>query len=279
MPRTSHFPHPLAVLPCNRKLDLHQYASAFEENNQHCGFESAAFDMNNAAIRLHSLLREVPLFEGMEPAALDRLAAGAILLDTPGKTVIFKRDDVCRGIYAVVSGQVKLALQGAQGGERVVELVGPGGVFGEIAVLNGRHLLTAETLVDTRLVHVVKATVLAELECAPAFTRAIVAALSRRFQHLLGALEDCTLRSGAERVSSYLLAQLPPNPVNGHAVVTLPARKGVIASQLNLTHEHFSRLLHEIQAAGLIQVNGRQILISDIEKLRTYLVSPRLTAN
>lgn len=226
--------------------------------------------MTNGVMGVHQLLRQLPLIADMDPGAIERMGAGATLVDTPGKTVIFKRDDACRGIYAVVSGQVKLALQGARGGERVVELVGPGGIFGEIAVLNGRHLVTAEALADTRLVHFAKGTVLAELECSPEFTRGIVAIISRRFHHLLGALEDCTLRSGTERVTSYLLSQLPPNPVNGHAVITLPARKGVIASQLNLTHEHFSRLLHEIAAAGLIQVNGRQILIPDIRKLRTY---------
>jgi len=139
---------------------------------------------------VHSLLRELPLFERIDLTALERIAAGASEVDAPGNTVIFKRDDACRGLHVVVSGQVKLALQGAQGTERVVELVGPGGVFGEIAVLNGRHLLTAETLADTRLVHFAKALVLAELERTPAFTRGLVAILSRRFQHLLGALED-----------------------------------------------------------------------------------------
>ena len=226
--------------------------------------------MISAALRVERLLRELPFFEGLDPTALGRLAAGAIQVDTPSRTVLFERDDACRGLFAVVSGQVKLALQGAQGGERVVELVGPGGVFGEIAVLNGRHLLTAETLADTRLLQLARATVAAELQCTPEFTRAIVAILSRRFQHLLGALEDCTLRSGVERVTGYLLNRLPPHPVNGHAVVTLPAKKGVIASQLNLTHEHFSRLLHDIEAAGLIQVNGRDILIPDVGRLRAY---------
>lgn len=226
--------------------------------------------MGEAASRVQRLLREVPLFQDVDVGAIERLATGAVQVDLPGKTVIFKRDDASRGLYAVVSGQVKLALQGAHGAERVVELVGPGGVFGEIAVLNGRHLLTAETLADTRLLHLARSAVTAELECTPEFTRAMVAILSRRFQHLLGALEDCTLRSGVERVTSYLLNRLPPSPANSHAVVTLPAKKGVIASQLNLTHEHFSRLLHEIEAAGVIQVNGRDILIPDIGKLRAF---------
>ena len=52
--------------------------------------------------------------------------------------------------------------------------------------------------------------------------------------------------------------------------VTLPTNKGIIASRLNLTQEHFSRILHELSEKGLILVKGRKITIPDIEKLRTY---------
>jgi CRP-like cAMP-binding protein len=212
----------------------------------------------------------LPLFDGMGAAALERLAAGANQVHALSRTVIFKRGDTSRSLYVIVSGQVKLALEAAQGAEQVVELVGPGGVFGEIAVLNGRHLLTAETLTDTQLVHFPRAMVLAEMERTPEFTRGIISIMSRRFEHLLGALEDCTLYSGSERVIRYLLNRLPPGAVNGHAVLTLPAKKGVIASQLNLTHEHFSRLLRELVTEGLIEVEGRRVRILDVDRLRAY---------
>lgn len=52
--------------------------------------------------------------------------------------------------------------------------------------------------------------------------------------------------------------------------VTLPAKKGVIASRLNLTHEHFSRILHELIEARLVAVDGLQVTIPDIARLRSY---------
>jgi CRP-like cAMP-binding protein len=51
-------------------------------------------------------------------------------------------------------------------------------------------------------------------------------------------------------------------------IVCLPARKGDIASWLNLTHEHFSRILHELATAGFIEVTGSQVLIRDVQRLR-----------
>jgi CRP-like cAMP-binding protein len=226
--------------------------------------------MNSAAPRLQNLLRGLPLFEGMDPTALERMAAGANQENAPAKTVVFESGDPSRGLFVVISGQIKLALQGARGVERVVELVVSGGVFGEIAVLNGRHLLAAETLTDTQLVHLPKALVLAEMERTPEFTRGIISIVIRRFEHLLGALEDCMLHSGTERVIRYLLNRLPPGAVNGRAVLTLPVKKGVIASQLNLTHEHFSRLLRGLVTEALIEVDGRRVRVLDVDRLRAY---------
>jgi CRP-like cAMP-binding protein len=50
----------------------------------------------------------------------------------------------------------------------------------------------------------------------------------------------------------------------------LSTNKGVIASRLNLTQEHFSRILHELSDKGLIAVEGRKIHIPDVDKLRDY---------
>jgi CRP-like cAMP-binding protein len=40
-----------------------------------------------------------------------------------------------------------------------------------------------------------------------------------------------------------------------------------VAALLNLTPEHFSRLLHELVAAGLLQVDGRRITVPDVQRL------------
>ncbi|MET0917261.1 MAG: helix-turn-helix domain-containing protein, partial [Burkholderiales bacterium] len=52
--------------------------------------------------------------------------------------------------------------------------------------------------------------------------------------------------------------------------VTLGVSKGILASRLNLTPEHFSRILHDLSVTSLISVDGRQVRIPDIEKLRAF---------
>jgi CRP-like cAMP-binding protein len=43
-----------------------------------------------------------------------------------------------------------------------------------------------------------------------------------------------------------------------------------VASRLNVTPEHFSRILHDLAAAGLLAVEGRAITIIDPERLKNY---------
>lgn len=214
----------------------------------------------------------LPFFRSLESAALARLATGVSEFNARSGTVLYRRGDPCRGLYIVVFGQVKLALGTPQGSEKVVELVGPGGCFGGSAVfLDQPHVMSAETLADSQLVMIPKAAVLAELERTPGFTRNFIESISRRLQFLIGALEDCMLHSGAERVISYLLHRLPAGGADGEITVTLPAKKGIIASQLNLTHEHFSRILRDLATRGLIVVEGRNVRMPDVRQLHACL--------
>lgn len=217
---------------------------------------------------LESLLCRLPLFQELDREALARIAEAATELEAPRGAMVLRRGDPCDGLYVVVFGQVKLALQTAQGGERVIELVGAGASFGETAIfLDEPNVLTVEALADTRLVHLAKSSVLEEFEREPRFARGLAAALSLRLHRLIEDLEGYTLRSGTERVIDYLLRELPQQ-ASGRAAVVLPVKKGILASRLNLTREHFSRILHDLAAHGLIEVNGREVRIGDVDALR-----------
>jgi CRP-like cAMP-binding protein len=227
-----------------------------------------------AANPLVDRLIRLPLFAGLDPGALARVTAGAEEVSLPSGTVIYRQGDPCKGLYIVVVGQVKLALQASHGAEKVVELVGPGGCFGEATITRGcPHVLTAETIVDTRLIHLAKAAAQEELVRTPVFARSIISSLSDRMHHLIAAFEDCMLHSGTERVIGYLVNRLPKDADHGDGTITLTVKKGIIASQLNLTQEHFSRILRELTSKGLIEVSGRSVRVPDIAQLRAHTAS------
>jgi CRP-like cAMP-binding protein len=97
----------------------------------------------------------------------------------------------------------------------------------------------------------------------------MLSGLARRVQGLVRDVEAYTLRSGLERVIGYLLADTADISGNGGPIeVHLTPGKSVIASRLNMTPEHFSRILHDLAASGLIEVRGRTVRIPDLVRLR-----------
>jgi CRP-like cAMP-binding protein len=119
------------------------------------------------------------------------------------------------------------------------------------------------------LLHVAKHAVLEELARDPQFARRMISGLARRLHGLVRDVEAYTLRSGQERVIGYLLADVADSTGNGKPVeVHLTPGKSVIASRLNMTPEHFSRILHDLAQGGLIEMNGRSVRIPDLERLR-----------
>jgi CRP/FNR family transcriptional regulator, dissimilatory nitrate respiration regulator len=213
---------------------------------------------------IHRFLDNLALFHGLDTTALKRLAAGTAVVDASKGATITRRGDPCAGFHVLVFGQVKLSVHTPRGDEKVIEVLERGESFGESAMFAGTaYRTTATALADSKLIYLSKEIVMAELDREPRLARMLIERLSRRVNRLLGNVEDFVLRSGTERVANYLLTQLPERRRSETPVITFGTRKGVIASQLNLTQEHFSRILHELVVAGLIEVNGPAIRVLD----------------
>ena len=220
-------------------------------------------------IKVQAFLANLPLFSEMTPEELDRIAAGTETLQVSKGEEVCHRGDPVTGFHVVVYGQVKLGFTSPQGVEKVVEIVRPGQSFGEaLMFLDKPYIVFARALSDSMLLHVAKRTVNEELARDPGFARRMLSGLSQRLHGLVRDVEAYTLRSGSERVIGYLLSELSDDAVSGRAAVELTPGKNVIASRLNMTPEHFSRILHDLEAQGLIEMEGRLVRIPDPERLR-----------
>ena len=221
-------------------------------------------------IKTQAFLANLPMFSDMGIEELDRIAAATLPVYAPKGQSLFQCGDPCTGFHVVVYGQVKLGFTSPQGIEKVVEIFSPGQSFGEaLMFLDSPYIVYAQALADTMLLHVAKHAVLDKLGRDASFARRMLAGLSRRLHGLVRDVEAYTLRSGQERVIGYLLADVADITGNGKPVeVHLTPGKSVIASRLNMTPEHFSRILHDLAASGLIRINGRTIRIPDLDRLR-----------
>lgn len=228
--------------------------------------------MPQPQIKIHSFLANLPLFRELGAQEMERIAAGSRTLHVGRGEMLFRKGDPSNGFYTVVFGQIKLAFNSAGGAEKVVELLGPNQTFGEAVMFMERpYPVYAQALADSLLLHVSKAVVFDEIEHDPMFARKMIGGLARRLHTLVMDLESYSLHSGTQRVLGYLLRGIPEGESDNAPVeISLATSKSILASRLNLTPEHFSRILHDLTEAGLIRVEGRSIRIVDPEALRRY---------
>lgn len=230
--------------------------------------------MDLEKFNLPRYLATLPLFSNMRDEELQRLATGCQLRRVERGKVIFRTGDPCHEFHVNVLGQVKLFVISPTGTEKVVELVGPGNSFAEAVMFLGvPYVLSAQTLTDSLILSIEKDVVLREIGASPEFALRMLAGLSRRLHGLIKDVEAYALHSGVQRVIGYLLGDdnLDETENASQAItVSLPVSKAAIASRLSLTPEYFSRVLNELETAGLIHVDKRDIHISDTARLANY---------
>lgn len=231
-----------------------------------------------------SLLARVPMFAGMEPSGLARLASATREINAPRGLVVVRKGDVCNGVYLIVYGRVKLVISSERGAEKVLDILDQGRLFCVATVfLEKNYTVQAQTLSDCLLFHIGKNAILSELENDSQLARRMMTSLSEGIYERLVDIESCSLRSGRQRVSAYLLneiesekerqrvvfgEQAAPPGVDASPKIVLEDSKGNIASKLSLSSEHFSRILHEMADCGLLFISGRHLYIRDVEQLR-----------
>ncbi|MCO5123099.1 MAG: Crp/Fnr family transcriptional regulator [Rhizobacter sp.] len=222
--------------------------------------------MARREIAPQAFLAALAMFKALDEATLARLAAATTLRRLARGERLFSKGDAATHMYVVVHGEIRLVARSPARGERLTGVVGAGRSFGEpVMFLERPAMVDAEAATDALVLQLAKEAVFAEIERSPRFARRVIASLSQRSESLVQELERQALGGGRERLVDYLVRRAGSGP--GPRLFTLPATKAAIASQLSLTPEHFSRLLRDLAATGLLQMQGRRISVPDVQRL------------
>lgn len=101
---------------------------------------------NKAAI---DSLQRIPFFRGLSPETLLAISAKLQMVHFEHGDVVFVENSLGDSMYLIESGQVKVTISTGTGQERVINYLGPGNFFGEMALLlNQRRTATVTVTID-----------------------------------------------------------------------------------------------------------------------------------
>jgi CRP/FNR family transcriptional regulator len=161
-------------------------------------------------------------------------------------------------LFVVESGWLKSVKVSPAGREQVIRFVGPGEVFNEVGVLVGSPNLVTIIALEPAAVWVVQRdTLFALIDQHPRLARFVIQSLAQRTQHLIGLVEDLSLRSVEARLARVLLEQAKADTVRRRRWTTqaeMAARLGTVPDVLN-------RALRNLVEQELVVVERHQIKI------------------
>ncbi|MBB5695279.1 helix-turn-helix domain-containing protein [Muricoccus pecuniae] len=211
-------------------------------------------------------LAATPWLRSVSQNVLDDLAGHAVLHRLPGGSIVFEQSETPAFAQFLIGGSVELL--GVRGrDESFVELIRPVDLLLPAAVLNCQpYLLRARVLGEASLLMVQAESFRQAVTSDHAFCLAVLGCQAAQFRRRVKQVKNLGLRSAEERVGCYLVrltGSVPPG-----TPVHLPMEKRLIASELGMTRETFSRSLGAMARHG-IRVEGDLVTLDDAASART----------
>ena len=210
-----------------------------------------------------SVLREHPIFRDLDPAALDQLRRYCKTRSVKRGTTIFSKGDPGNSLFAVASGTLRIGVSSAEGREAVFNLIGPGELCGEIALLDGRQRTAdAVAATDCELLVIDRREFIPFLQSQPALAMKFIELLCTRLRWISDHVEQTILPSLPGRLAralTRLAARAGPASAKGKLVITqleLSQMVGMSRESINKQLRAWaSRKWVRLERGGIVMLN------------------------
>jgi CRP-like cAMP-binding protein len=186
---------------------------------------------------------------------------------------LFFADDPSDNIYLVKEGQVKLTRTSAEGREIILDILGPGEIFGELALAGEKvRSHSAEALRDA-LVCIIPRKIFEDLlKRHPEMTLRVLKLVGLRRRQLEMKLEDLIFQPLAGRLALALLGQARRHgTTEKDGSIRIPITQSDLAHLIGASREAVAEQLAELKRQGLIDTSYRAIRLTDSGGLKKYL--------
>jgi CRP/FNR family transcriptional regulator, cyclic AMP receptor protein len=190
------------------------------------------------------------------------------------RELIFAHGDEGRSVMIVLEGYVKLSNMTAGGREVVLEIAGPGRVFGELATLNDwPRTADATALGSARVLQIEGGQFSRALARAPEAMFAVIRLLSQRLRVTTEQVTDTVSMPAPARLAKAImhLAALHSHNVKEGLRIDLPLSQRELGGMTGLTRESINKHLATWRDAGWVALSGKSLTLLDVGALQTLL--------
>ena len=220
----------------------------------------------------HAILRAHPLFGQLGTDVLNRLASYAHTKSFAAGGTIFEKGDPGTSLFAVCTGTVKISNQSIGGKDAVFNLISSGGIFGEIALLDGQpRTADALALTNCELMVIDRRDFVPLVSQNPAIALKLIEILCKRIRHTSEQVEDATFLDLPGRLAKTLLwlsADAGPSQLRK---VSITQRE--IGQIIGMSRESTNKQLREWEENKWVKLERGGVVILDRRPLMEIVSS------
>jgi CRP-like cAMP-binding protein len=218
-------------------------------------------------------LKQMELFAGLPMEALAGVAAMARGRHLPRETRIFSQGDPGVRTHAVIAGGVRISQSGSDGAQIVVRFVGPGEMFGTVALFtDGRYPADAVTIAETFEASWSEADLRILMARYPQIAINMIRIIGTRLQEVQERVRELATQNAERRVAHAVLrlARQAGQAIGGGTAIAFPLRRKDMADIAGTTLHTASRILTGWTKQGLVASRNRRLIVlkpGDIQRI------------
>lgn len=225
---------------------------------------------HDPGLALEALSRS-PLFQGILPDELDRLARGMVQRRYRRNEVIFHEGDPGESLHVLVAGRVKITRESMEGEEAIVATLGPGDTFGELVLLDGAvRSATATAIEATDTLTMTRAAFSSLVDASDPFRWQLLGGIAHRLRRLTDQLAEVHFLDLTGRLALQLTRLAEEAAPGREANIGLPAHltQSDLAAMVGGTRQRVNQILGDFTDEGLVAHDGGRLVVRDLERLR-----------
>ncbi|MCA9624053.1 MAG: Crp/Fnr family transcriptional regulator [Myxococcales bacterium] len=215
-----------------------------------------------------ALLAKASIFSDLAESQLASLSRLVVTKKYRAREVVLRKGDPALQIYLIVRGRLKAITAGGEGRQAALSIMGPGEVFGEVAVLDGEpRSATITALEPCELLILHRNELFHFLERNPTAAIKLLAVLARRLRRLSERVEDSAFLEVPGRLAKALLrlAQRYGRSENRGTRIELKLSQQELGDLVGATRESVNKQLRAWASEGLLVQDGGRIILVDVE--------------
>jgi CRP-like cAMP-binding protein len=215
-----------------------------------------------------AVLRKHPIFRDLDEAAFEQLCRYAKPATLKRGATIVSKGDPGNSLIAVISGTVKISISSPDGRNAILNLIGPGEIFGEVAVLDG-HARTADAIANSNceIFVIDRREFLPFVKSQPALAMKLIELLCARLRWTSDQVEEVILRDLPGRLASALirLTERHKAPQDSR---TIAVTQQEISEMVGMSRESINKQLRAWASRNWVRLEHGAIVVLDIAPLQ-----------